>query len=172
MDTKASIKLRCPLPIAKLYEAMDLESELRQRVRKLVDLFERTSQYLVLVGLATYRHAGLLDPKVEALRPGLTRPSLGHWVGLLKTLSQALRPHDLKFLTEEPDHMYKDDFISAAVHTLAQITGVKSPKRVGLHHFLDTMVEFRNRKIGHGMLSHFEAKQVSQPLEDALIQWL
>lgn len=37
---------------AKLCESMRLEGEARQRVRKLVDLFERMSQHLVLVGLA------------------------------------------------------------------------------------------------------------------------
>jgi len=48
-----------------------LETKPRQHVRKLVDLFERTSQYLFLVGLACYTHHGLSDPKLEALRPGL-----------------------------------------------------------------------------------------------------
>ena len=52
MSTTDTIRLHYPLPLAKLYEAMRLETEPRQRVRKLVDLFERTTQYLVLVGLA------------------------------------------------------------------------------------------------------------------------
>jgi hypothetical protein len=49
MSTVEKIRLRYPLPLAKLYEAMAPEPESRQRVRKLVDLFERTAQYLVLV---------------------------------------------------------------------------------------------------------------------------
>ena len=43
MSTGENIRLCYPLPIAKLYEAMQLESEPRQRVRKLIDLYERTA---------------------------------------------------------------------------------------------------------------------------------
>jgi hypothetical protein len=91
MSTAEDIRLHYPLPIAKLYEAMQLEREPRQRVRKLVDLYERTAQYLALAGLAHCARLELQDPRVEALRSGLERPSLGHWVGLLKMLSGALR---------------------------------------------------------------------------------
>ena len=79
MSTAEDIRLHYPLPIAKLYEAMQLEVEPRQRVFKLVDLYERTAQYLVLAGLAHSARLALQDPKVDALRPGLERPSLGHW---------------------------------------------------------------------------------------------
>jgi len=172
MSTGENIRLCYPLPIAKLYEAVQLESEPRQRVRKLIDLYERTSQYLVLVGLASCAHYGVSDPKVETLRPGLERPSLGHWIELLKALSRALRPHDPAFLTAEPRHVYKDDVISAAAQAVARIANVRLPKRIMMHHFLDALVEFRNKKIGHGVLSSFEARQVSTPLEKGLAQWL
>ena len=170
MSAIDKIKLHYPLPIAKLYESMRLEGETRQRVRRLVDLFERTSQYLVLVGLASYLQQGLSDDKVEELRSGLTRPSLGHWVELLKALSRSLRPHDPAFLTADPVYTYKDEPIGVVPQILAQVAGLQSPKKVMLHHFLDTVVEFRNKKIGHGMLSVFEANQVAQPLEAALTQ--
>jgi hypothetical protein len=172
MDAKANIKLRYPLPIAKLYEAMDLEGEPRQRVRKLIDLFERTCQYLVLVGLASYQRQGLADPQVEQLRPGLVRPSLGHWVGLLKALSRCLRPNDPNFLTIDPQHNYKDEPIGIATKAVAEALGSSSPKNVLLHNFLDTVVEFRNKKIGHGDLSLAEAEHLKQQLEAAIIQWL
>ncbi|MCB0164247.1 MAG: ATP-binding protein [Anaerolineae bacterium] len=172
MSIVENIRLHYPLPVAKLYEAMMLESEPRQRVRKLVDLFERTSQYLVLVGLACYQQQNLSDSQVETLRPDLTRPSLGHWVGLLKALSRCLRPNDPNFLTADPRQNYKDEPIGTAVETVRQALGLNSLKNVLLHHFLDTMVEFRNKKIGHGDLSLAEAEQVQQPLEAAITQWL
>jgi hypothetical protein len=172
MNTVENIRRQYPLSIAKLYEAMSLEYEPRQRVRKLVDLFERTSQYLVLVGLAGYLQQGLSDPQVEELRPGLTRPSLGHWVGLLKALSQSLRPTDPNFLAADPRYNYKDEPIGAGTRLAGEMLGQKAPKNVLLHHFLDTMVEFRNKKIGHGDLPLAEAEQIKQALEEALIQWL
>lgn len=133
METKARIKLQYPLPVAKLYEAMQLETEARQRVRKLVDLFERTAQYLVLVGLASYQQQGLSDPKVEDLRSELARPSLGHWVELLKALSKTLRPDDPAFLTPDPTYNYKDEAIGAAASLLKEMLGLGSLKKVMLH---------------------------------------
>jgi hypothetical protein len=171
MSAVEKIRLQYPLPIAKLYESVRLESEARQRIRKLVDLFERTTQYLVLIGLAGYQDQGLSDPKVEELRPGLARPSLGHWVELLKALSKALRPTDPTFLTTDPGYIYKDEPIGAAINLIRTLLGVE-PKKALLHVFLDTLVEFRNKKIGHGDLSLAEAEQVKQLLEESLIQWL
>lgn len=172
MNPKEKIRLHSPLPIAKIYEAMDLEGEPRQRVRKLVDLFERTCQYLVLVGLASYQQQSLSDPKVEDLRPGLVRPSLGHWVELLKAITLSLRPTDPAFLTADPGHVYKDEPIGVLVPQLKDLLGLSGPKKVMIFHFLDTLVEFRNKKIGHGDLSLAEAEQIRQPLEAALMQWL
>jgi len=172
MDAKEIVCSRCPLPVAKLYEAMRLEAEPRQRVRKLLDLFERTVQYLALVGLASYNHAGLSHAQVEATRAGLERPSLGQWVDLLKALSQALRLTNPDFLTPQPARVYKDDALAAAMLALETCLQISVTKKVQLHHFLDRMVEFRNKKIGHGVLSLAEAKQVAAPLETGLTQWL
>jgi hypothetical protein len=81
MGIPENIRFHYPYPIAKLYEGMCLETEPRQRIRKLVDLFERTTQYLVLVGLASYQQQGLSDPKAEELLakipPPPTLPAVG-----------------------------------------------------------------------------------------------
>ena len=100
MNATDKIRLHYPLPIAKLYESMALEPEPRQRVRMLVDLFECTTQYLVLVGLAQYRDHARPDPQVEPLRP-----SLGHWVDLLKALTACFRDDDPTFLTTDPGYI-------------------------------------------------------------------
>jgi hypothetical protein len=172
VSTAKDIRLYYPHPIAKLYEAVQLESEPRQRVRRLVDLYERTAQYLVLAGLAHYARLELCEVKVEALRPGLERPSLGHWISLLKALSRALRKHDIVLLTAQPGHAYVDDAIAEAVRVLAQVLGAKLPKKVLMHHLLDILVSFRNAKIGHGVLALAKARQVVKPLEAGLAQWL
>ena len=85
MSIVDQIRLSYPLPIAKLYEAMYLENEPRQRVRKLIDLFEGISHYLVLVGLASYIYHELSDPKVEEFRSKLERASLGSLEEMIET---------------------------------------------------------------------------------------
>ena len=172
MSVVDQIRLSYPLPIAKLYEAMCLENEPRQRVLKLIDLFEGISRYLVLVGLASYIYHELSDPKVEESRSELERPSLGSWVKLLRLLDAALRSDNTAFLLADPNRVYRDDSIFEANRVLAQITGVSRPRRVKLIHFFDSVVQFRNNKIGHGSLSLREAKRVLEPLESAISQWL
>jgi len=172
MDISQVIRLEYPLPIAKLYEAMCLETEPRQRVRRQVELFERTCQYLVLVGLACYNHHALSDSKVETARQYLGRPSLGHWVSTVKALSRALAPHEPDFLTADPARIYRSDAISGAVEAISQIIGTDVPKKLRLHHFLDAVVEFRNKRVGHGLLSPAEAHAVSPRLEAGLTHWL
>lgn len=172
MSNNDEIKQKYPFPVAKLYEVMQLEAEPRQRTRKLVDLFEKTSQYLVLVGLATYIQKGMSEDRVEKLRPGLARPSLGHWVDLLAALSRCLKPYDPNFLTSNSHYNYKNEPIGTAVKIAREIIDLASPKKILLHNFLKTVVEFRNRKIGHGELPLIEAEKIKQPLEEALVQWL
>ncbi|MBN1139287.1 MAG: ATP-binding protein [Anaerolineae bacterium] len=173
MTNRNQIRLTFPYPIAKLYEAVRIENEPHQRVRKLIDLYERTAQYLALAGLALYRLHGLQDGQVEALRPGLALPSLGHWVDLLKALSGTLRKEkDVILLTAQPTRVYQEDAIAQAMQTLAGLVEASVPKKPMLHHFLDTLVQFRNKKIGHGVLSSAEAKQAVGPLEAGLVQWL
>lgn len=166
------IRLHYPLPVAKLYETMHLESEPYQRVHKLIDLFEGVTRYLVLVGLASYIYQELSAIVVEELRPDLTRPSLGHWVNLLKALDPTLRSNNIISLISDPNHIHKEDAISHTTQALAQITGASPSKKIRLIDFLSAIVNFRNRKIGHGRLSPREAKQVVEPLETGLLQWL
>ena len=172
MSIVEKIKLHYPLPIAKLHEEMRLETVALLRIYKLINLFEGTVQYMVLLGMSNYRQQQLTDADIEQLRSGLNRPSLGHWVKLLRGLSKCLRPSDPHFLTSDPMHDYKDEPIGAAVVTLREVLGMEPLKKVQLHHFLDTMVEFRNKKRGHGELPTPEAEKIRQPLEAALNQWL
>ncbi len=172
MNTVEKIRLHYPLPIAKLYESMRLENQVQLRVRKMIDLFEGTVQHLSLVGLGLCLHTGTLNNKVKAARLDLGKPSLGHWLTLLKTITDALNTQTPTFLSTNLRYIYRDEPIADAVQTLSQCTGLKPPKKVGLIHFLDAVVQFRNKKIGHGSLARAEARQVSQPLEAALNQWL
>jgi len=172
MPIEETIRTRFPLNLAKLYEAARLEEEPRLRVRKLIELYEAIVRHLALVGLAGYRHLGASDSKVEEAREGLDRPSLGHWLALLKALDGALQSADLKLLAAPLNQRHREDGIAAAVESLAPMAGTQVPKRIRLAFFLDVLVEFRNKKIGHGTLSPAEARRAVGSLEAGLCQWL
>ena len=174
MSIVDQIRLSYPLPIAKLYEAMYLENEPRQRVRKLIDLFEGISCHLVLIGLASYIYHELLDPKVEEFRPRLERATLGSWLELLIAIDAALRCNDQSSLLADPKRIHRDDSIFKARRMLTKLSTGRSSKirKLRLSHFFDSVVQFRNKKIGHGSLSLLEAKTVLKPLESAISQWL
>ena len=172
-STVDMIKLRYPLPIAKLFEAMRLAGDPRLRVQELVVLFEGIVRYLSLVGLAGCIHHGLSDTKLENCYALLEKPSLGHWVRLLKTTAWVLRSRHAGLLGLELTEIHKDDPIYEATRVLASILGAPTQrKKVKLIHFLDSVVQFRNRMIGHGILRPAEAKRVVRVLEEGLIHWL
>lgn len=174
MGIVEQIKLFCPFHIAKLYEAMSLEdtSRQRERVRKLIDLFEGIVRYLALIGLASYRHYKLSDDKVERIRSELERPSLGSWVSLLRNLDVTLQAHHKISLFATPLNKTRtNDPIVEAFQVMSHIIDMPQPKKMNLIHFLDSTVEFRN-KIAHETLSRHEAKQVLFPLESAINQWI
>jgi hypothetical protein len=172
MNVIDRIKSHYPLPIAKMYEDMRLENESRLRTHKLMNLFEGTSQYLALVGLSIYLHQNLSDPEVEKARSYLIRPGLGHWIGLLRSISKCLHPSEPNFLTADSSHDYKDEPIGFAVKVIRDMVGLEKIKYIRLNNFMDTMVEFRNKKFGHGELASIEADKIKEHLEAAINQWL
>jgi hypothetical protein len=169
MKTIENIRLHYPLPIAKLYESMRLEPEPQLRVQKQIHLFESFTQYLALIGLATYLHNSLADEQVDAIRAKLGRPSLGHWFGLLREVTRVLRAHELLSVIPDLNIEHKEDPVVEAGQRVAQILGTRSGfTKIKLEKFFERMVEFRNKKFGHGALSAAEARQVNEPLEIAL----
>lgn len=139
------------------------------RVRKLVDFFEATLRYLGLVGLSAYHHYGLQDDDVNAMQTGLRKPSLGHWLGLLKSLE---RPLGRKIQITAPlNQKHHQNPISAAVQELCALLDQPSLKTIRLSHFLDSMVSFRNDKIGHGVLAASSAKKIEPVINEGLKYW-
>ncbi|NHZ71967.1 MAG: DUF499 domain-containing protein, partial [Aquificales bacterium] len=166
------IRTAYPYHLAKIHETMRLQENAQVRVHELVNLFEETLRYLALTGLAVYQHHGLNDAKVEEARQGLARPSLGHWFTVLQAVTAALNSAEPRFLTPPLNQGFRNDDIATATRLLNDIAGLQTPKKIKLTHFLKAVIAFRNKKIGHGRMSNLEAKQVAQPLEAALAQWL
>lgn len=172
MSIVDKIRLHYPLPITKLYAAVQLETDPRLQAQKLVELFEGLVRYLALIGLAGYIHHQLVDPRVEQLRPGLARPSLGHWVNLLKALAPLMIPYHIDLLGNKSTKNRNPDAVGGATRHLAEILDYSAKiRRIKLEHFLDAVVQFRNKKFGHGTLSRPQAKEIVQPLEAALLLW-
>ena len=172
MDIQTKIKFESPLPIAKLFEAMTLETDVRQRVLSLLNLFEHTAQYLALVGLARYRQLNLHDARVEKLRPRLVQTSIGTWVDLALALNVCLADDNPQFLTATPTRRYRDTPIGEATNLIKQMLGLHPIKKPSLINFMEAMVELRNKKRGHGLLTALEAAQIAKPLEVAVTQFL
>lgn len=173
MSIEESIRLVYPLPLAKVYEAVRLETEPRLRVRKLIEFYEETIRYLALVGLASYTHHGLATEKVERLRQEIGRPTLGTWLDLLKTVTKALRPIDRHFFTPPFSYKYEEgDAVYEATQAIRKLSDSSPFKEVTLTSFLDTLVNFRNIKIGHGSLAESEANRLLPHLEGGLNAWL
>jgi hypothetical protein len=165
-------RLHYPLPIAKQNETMRLENQAQLGVQETIDLVDGTVQYMALVGLALCLHNDTLNNPVKDACQKLRRPSLDHWVGLLRTITDDLSDSAPTFLSTNPFITYKDDSIAEAVQTLKQIGDIRPQKPLGVMQFMDAIIQFRNKKIWRGNLSRAENRQVSQPLEAALNYWL
>jgi hypothetical protein len=172
MDNIEKIRTTFPYHLAKLHETMRLQENRQVRVGELVNLFEETLRYLALTGLALYRHHALNQAKVEAARQDLSRPSLGHWLTLLQAVTAALQNDEPRFLAPPFNQVFRSDAISEATAQLNELTNTATPKKIKLIHFLTAVIEFRNKKIGHGRLTNLEVRQIAPLLEAALDQWL
>ncbi len=173
MDITEKINLTYPLPIAKLYQAMRLTADPKERVYRQITLLAETVQYLALIGLGNYIHLGQPESKVEAARRDLEQPTLENWIQMLKVVSRKLMSADPTFLSVSHGVIYRGAHpITNGVKALCKIAHLPMPKRVMLYHFWDTVAEFHYKKIFHGILTAEEAAEVSQPLEESLNHWL
>ncbi|MHA2231238.1 MAG: hypothetical protein ACXAB4_01935, partial [Candidatus Hodarchaeales archaeon] len=161
-----------PLVLAKMYEAVGLETDPQLKVRKLVEFFEETVRFLSLVGLGLYDDYGIKDLKVRENRKELDRPTLGQWFDLMSSLDACLREKNDPLIAPTLTKNFHDGPIYDAYHSMMNIMGLPTAKRLKINPFLKTLVEFRNAKIGHGSLTPVEAKQVVSPLHAALRKWI
>jgi hypothetical protein len=161
-----------PLPLAKMYETVGLETDPQLKTRKLVEFFEESVRYLSLVGLALHDHYELNSPKVREARKALEKPSLGHWFALMDALDSCLREKDEALYTASLSYIFRDGPILDAYHIITNMLGMQSAKKLKIKPFLSSVIEFRNAKFGHGTITTVEAKQVVAILQSALEEWV
>jgi hypothetical protein len=166
------LRTHLPYQLAKLFEIASLESDPHLRVIRLLELYEHTLRHLGLVGLAQYNHHKQIDSQVEAARADLDRPSLGHWLAIVRALDGALTQAGEPLLTPSVNTTYRDGPVYMAAEKLAPLAEIDFPKNVRISYFLDLLVQFRNKKRGHGSLTPSEAEHIVPDLEAALAEWL
>ena len=124
MGFEDTILRQFPYSLAKSYESVCLQEEPQLHVIKSMDLFEDIVRYLSLVGLAKYNHYGLKDPAVEKDRARLKRPSLGHWINLLRGVSKVLREIDPDCITIAYEMDCRKDPIEESAQALAEVAEI------------------------------------------------
>lgn len=173
MEAKDKIKLHFPLPLVRQYESMSLENEPQLRVQKLLDLAEGTIQYCVLVMLAYYNQHQLQQANVENIRKSLAKPSFGTWVSLYQALLAALQDHEPSLPLPPAKWHYKEDSVVEAGRALSEALGQAAGfTTVNPIDFLKIVVNYRNKKHGHGSLPKSEAKAVVSLLRQGLEQFI
>lgn len=172
MSIDEKIRTKYPIPIAEAYQSAELENNPQIQVQRWIDLFEETIRYLSLIGLSLYRHHDLHDERVEEVQKGLNKPSLGHWLKLFKALVPVLQLVNISNLTPPLKQKHHNDPISEAVTGLKNILSSQIPNTIRTLHLLDTFVEFRNKKIGHGMMTQTQAELAIQVIRPGLLSWL
>ena len=157
-----------PYPIATAYLKLYQTGDPTGRHERLKDLFEVTIKYLASIVLAQYVRDRLADgatygsPAVDAALLNLKRPSLGHWVGLLRDVlahyikikqqSALILPELYDVVFQKRNKSESPALVAAFNHLRAEYT----PKEGGdvqattLRDFLDKFVTYRNKQIGHG----------------------
>lgn len=173
MNSADEVRTHYPHHIAKLHESLQLESNTSLRVFKLLDLFEDVVRSLALIGLASYHHAGLHHEKIEEAQDTLVHPSLGHWVNLFRLCYDCLLPEpSVDYWVLAPDAIEKSGPVADAVAALGNALGKPISGKIRHRDFLDLMVQYRNKRKGHGTLPAAEAAQMLPILEAALTDWL
>jgi hypothetical protein len=172
MDIDQKIRSSFPIFIAEMYELAELETNEQLKVQNWIDLFQEIMRYLSLVGLALYRENQIVDERVEQERKHLNRPSLGHWMKLFVALEKAFSEKSSLELTSPLIQKFHNNVITKAVNGLHELIGNEPPDTIRLLHLLKALVEFRNKRIGHGRLTDKEAHQAIQLIKPAILFWL
>jgi len=172
MRIDQEIRNQFPILLAAVYETAELEQNIQIKTQLWVDFFEETMRYLSLVGLAIYREKELEDSNVEEAQKSLSRPSLGHWTRLFQVLESALSGKGFQELSPPLNQKHEDTPLADCVKQVKRLIGYPIPNTIRTRHLMDTLVEFRNKKIGHGNLTPKQAEAALEVIRPALLEWL
>jgi hypothetical protein len=182
MDAKTDILYRYPYPIALTYHNADNAREVMAAHDQRLKLFEVTLKYLASIAIAQYVRQAGDDEKVNQTLRGLSRPSLGQWNGFLReilTYYDRTGQRDALFIP----HMYEAYFQKSrerpalfhAYNTLRNFLRDRADSHVtslSLRQFFDLLINYRNRTVGHGVLTRVQCEPLIDPLFEGLEEML
>ena len=182
METKTDILYRYPYPIALTYHNADNAREVMAAHDQRIKLFEVTLKYLASIAIAQYVRQAGDDEKVNLILRGLARPSLGQWNGFLRqvlTYYDQAGKRDALFIPE----MYEAYFqksrerpaLCRAYNALRNFTQGRNDSRLtslSLRQFFDQMINYRNKTVGHGVLTRAQCEPLIEPLIEGLEEML
>ncbi len=138
-----------PHPVAAAWHRASLTTTDAERIKHLLACQEILLRTLVCWLLPDYLR-GDPSPAVEELLPRLQRPALGHYLGLVREMSRALRERDEVFLPEACDWYF---------------TPKGKPSRAAA--LLDALVALRNQEAhGHALGPKETGARAAQLLSD------
>ena len=143
------LKEKAPTPIAKLAERAFNESESTRKHHNSYYLFELWIRLLSIKYLVIYRNQNKPSDKIEKSLSCFIRPSIGTFVGFIKSCRKNLGDAKLKsFLASKLDA----DMTSAYLWCckILDVAPLKSPT---YEEFIDKLVTYRHKTIGHGALA-------------------
>jgi malectin (di-glucose binding ER protein) len=147
-----------PLPIARGYRRYLNASESKERHDLGYFLFEIYLKYLSATAIAAYLASPERDHRVNAALKGLLRPSLGEWLRFLREcLEFAGSREDSDPVTRSIAVLFKEKD-ARAPRCLELFNRMRSfrtsqpseKEAIHLEGFLEELVAFRNRTLGHG----------------------
>jgi tetratricopeptide (TPR) repeat protein len=179
---KAHVENRYPQPIAAAARRARIThpSDLGSRQKGLIDLFEVTVRFLAIVQLQELR--GVI-PSFRSAMPAdtfgfLRAPSVGQWAQLLQLLSSLSEKADGAPWSERIREWYQQPW-GAELHELRPCLEALDPDsrafvgtRVPISRLCEWLVNYRNRRIGHGALLTPEALGRQLPSLEGLVAGL
>ncbi len=164
-DIKSTVESVYPLPIAHAFRRFRIAdpNDLGGRHKLIIDLFELLVKFLCIVQLkeGLNKSANYIDklPNREKTLEFLKRPSLGGWLGLMRSLCLIASENDnLKIGRTIHDWYFSQaDEESAHIMGLLNNLGDISYNKKNRKHkqeLTNALVKYRNKNIGHGVHSN------------------
>ena len=166
-DIKATVENEYPLPIAHAFRRYRIAdpSDLGGRHKLIIDLFELLVKFLCIVQLkeGLNKSTNYIEklPNKEKTLEFLKRPSLGGWLGLLRSLC-LIASENSNFMNGKLIYEWyfseADAESSKLMNLLEDLGEIKYNKKNKKHkqEITNALVNYRNKNIGHGVHSNKE----------------
>lgn len=180
-----------PLELRQRYASVVQDRDPASRHAKLVKFGEQVIAYLASLAVSDYRNRRYSDPDlhVEKIIRDTKRPSLGHFLQLFRSSTEAIQPalFDYKSRAETESatavgrfaagYAAIEDAIALEAHNLRRLVGhrLEAPPKLSWLQFWERFVEYRNRSEAHAAtyrwpVDHPDYYDLMVPLlEEALV---